>query len=247
MYLMATLLFSTLCPVQYAATIVNGDFETGDLRGWTQQNTANGTTAVAEVVTFDIDGPGPLPPSKAARFSVGQVAPSSFFAGIDFSQDLDLIGGQTYRISGNIAVQNIGNMLNGSGGDFILSVFRPNVFNKIVDETNIGQINASSSRFSVLNGTFTPPVNGMYTMDIRIQRGGTVPMDNTNNLTLFQYLDNVAISEVPAGTPEPGTLALMSLGLLVLFAWWVNCHRHRPGSEVLQCPPQNSQPQVSIQ
>jgi hypothetical protein len=53
------------------ANVTNGDFETGDLSGWTVFTTANGTvgTGMPDVVLFDTDNDGFA--SNAARFNVG--------------------------------------------------------------------------------------------------------------------------------------------------------------------------------
>src|SRR5439155_19575936 len=54
---------------------VNEGFETHDFTGWSVVNTANGAGAPGQVLTTDIDGPGPLGPSLAASFLAGQVVP----------------------------------------------------------------------------------------------------------------------------------------------------------------------------
>jgi hypothetical protein len=55
--------------VASAAPVVNGDFETGDLTGWTTFTTANGTIGTPAVVSFDTTGTGA---SNAAKFNVGR-------------------------------------------------------------------------------------------------------------------------------------------------------------------------------
>lgn len=54
-----------------AATVTNGDFESGDLSGWTTFVTANGGIDPDGVSLFDTTGSGP---SYAAYFTVGEVA-----------------------------------------------------------------------------------------------------------------------------------------------------------------------------
>lgn len=56
-----------------SAGVLNGNFETGDLSNWTISFTPGGTSAVMNAEQFDIDGPGPLGTSFAARFSVGRM------------------------------------------------------------------------------------------------------------------------------------------------------------------------------
>ena len=55
--------------VASAAPVPNGDFETGDLTGWTTFTTASGTIGTPAVVSFDTTGTGA---SNAAKFNVGQ-------------------------------------------------------------------------------------------------------------------------------------------------------------------------------
>src|SRR5688572_684715 len=80
-----------------SAQFVNGDFETGDLSGWTVGFTANGTTTIQEVVQYDIDGPGPLGTSFAGRFRVGSVVfVGGVLEGIELTQPLTLNSGVAY-------------------------------------------------------------------------------------------------------------------------------------------------------
>src|SRR5579872_1663773 len=63
---------ATICRAQI---IYNGDFETGDLSGWTTFSTPNGSlgpSGLPAVTQFDVPGMGTL--SDAAQFQVGEVA-----------------------------------------------------------------------------------------------------------------------------------------------------------------------------
>ena len=73
-----------------AATLTNGDFETGDLTGWTvftSNNGALGGAGFPVVLVLDIKGDGVV--SKSAAFKVGQ----RVFAGLDSSPE----GGGMYQ------------------------------------------------------------------------------------------------------------------------------------------------------
>ena len=67
--LLAGLMFHNYASAQ-VVQFVNGDFQTGDFTGWTVGLTSGGATAQQIVTSFDVDGPGPLPDSLAAQFSV---------------------------------------------------------------------------------------------------------------------------------------------------------------------------------
>ena len=62
--------------VASAAPVPNGDFETGDLTGWTTFTTTNGTIGTPAVVPFDTTGSGA---SNAAEFNVGRPTTGSTF------------------------------------------------------------------------------------------------------------------------------------------------------------------------
>jgi len=80
MNLKAGILVAALIQSSYfvsgAPILLNGDFETGDLTGWTTFLTPNGsigsTNGVPDVVPFDVTGGGT--PSDAAQFEVGELA-----------------------------------------------------------------------------------------------------------------------------------------------------------------------------
>src|SRR5438128_1302210 len=79
-------LLVALAPASLAAAQVNGNFETGSLEPWTITPTQFGTALVSGVTLYDIDGPGPLPTSRAAYFLVGQTAPNTGLQGISLTQ-----------------------------------------------------------------------------------------------------------------------------------------------------------------
>src|SRR5688500_2647817 len=91
--------FSVLATTGLAQSFVNGGFETGDFTGWTITPTASGATATQVVESFDIDGPGALGSSLAAKFSVGQSVSATGQQGIELTQMLNLTSGVSYTIS----------------------------------------------------------------------------------------------------------------------------------------------------
>ena len=122
----------------------NGDFETGNLSGWTQFTTANGTLggAYPKVVSFDTDGDGT--PTMSAQFSVGQVTGGSkTWEGGGIYQAVDLVAGD-YDISVDIAAEG-SNYGNGQAGKFELLVD-----GVVVDTYDFGPISANSTKRSLL-------------------------------------------------------------------------------------------------
>src|SRR4051794_15573680 len=72
-----------------AAAVVNGDFESGDLTGWTTFTTANGTLGTPAVVSFDTTGTGA---SRAAQFNVGENTYTGVYEGGGIYQIVNATG-----------------------------------------------------------------------------------------------------------------------------------------------------------
>lgn len=194
--LAATLWFPALAQ----AMLINGDFETGDLSGWTTFTTANGTLGNGGAVTlFDTTGGGA---SLAATFNVGQV---SFVDGVPAGggifQSVALAAGN-YTLSADIAAFNAPST-NASGGIFDL-LFD----NVVVDTLDFGIINGTERGLlaSLVNVTA-----GVHEVRLRMQR----PFLRDTN-TPYQYLDNIVLRGDTPTVPAPATLALVALGLLCL-------------------------------
>ncbi len=185
------------------AQFANPGFESGNLNGWTLGFTANGATAIQDTETIDVDGPGPLGLSPAARFSVGRAsATGAASGGIELTQSLALTGGTQYTIDFDWAALRTISTTNAEGG----------VFELIVDGTALAQAAAGSTSSSAphyghLSANFTPGANGNYAVGVRITRPYTIPSPTAP--TLFQYVDNMSI------VPAPSTIALLGLGGLL--------------------------------
>jgi hypothetical protein len=172
----------------HAQQFVNPGFETGDFAGWSIEPTSpNGITWVQLVELIDIDGPGPLEPSLAARFSVGGINTPVDRDGIELTQVLDLTAGIDYSFGFNWATTHP-NGDNSDGGAFTL----------IIDGDPIGatvfagQTSSTISNYGLIERQFTPSVTGPHAVGVRITRRFRVTSAFGNSLS--QWVDNFAIA-----------------------------------------------------
>jgi hypothetical protein len=190
-----------------SAGLVNGDFEVGNLSGWTVTPTTNGTTLVQTAAMFDIDGPGPIVPSYAGKFSVGKLVSSGPTAGIELTQTVSLTAGTLYRLHFDYAAANANtNPSVGSedpGGYFDLIVNGQSLANG-----QIGELQQDEVQYGAVNAVYTPTTSGSYTFGARITRPYKAPV-YLSQPQLFQYVDNFFV-------PEPATFVLAGLGALLL-------------------------------
>ena len=201
--LLAGLFTVALLPAAQAQ-FTNGNFETGTLAGWTVTPTANGRTALQQVVQFDVDGPGGLGTNFGAQFSVGQVVfTSGVPAGIELTQLLNLSSGVQYTFDFDWAATRTTTSTNAQGGIFDLIVGGTSLANAAAGSTSL-----TAPRYGHLTAMFTPTSSGAYAVGARIQRPFTVPSDNS----LLQTVDNFTMSPVP----EPASMAALGLGVAAL-------------------------------
>jgi hypothetical protein len=179
-----------LCNIGFAQSVVNGNFEAGTLNGWTVTPTPGGVTNVQTVEVFNIDGRGPLPPSNAAKFSVGRQTAGEVQEGINLLQSVDLVGGVTYEMSFNWAVDFPYGTSNGEGG-----VFSIVVDGGIIASEAAGEITQVTKHGFVI-GQFTPSQSGPHNLGVRITRPYTIP----TTLTIFQYVDNINLTTLVTGS-----------------------------------------------
>jgi hypothetical protein len=189
----------------FAAQLINGDFETGDLTGWTTFYTPQGGTSGPRIDFFDTTGLGG---SLCAEFEVGQVmgdpGPGKPGEGAGILQDVFLNDGQL-TINLNIAAWSP--IPNQDAGKFELLLD-----GQVVDSFNFGLINAQQTLRSTLSyaGMIT---SGVHEIAIDMRRNAT---GAGSGYTPFQFLDNIILGG-PA-VPEPSVLGLAGLAVLAVLA-----------------------------
>ena len=198
----------------HAVSLVNGNFETGDLTGWTVFTTTNGTnginvlnfTSLPTVTLFNTTGSGA---SNSAQFEVGQAsgAGGPIPGGGGITQNVTLAGG-ILNLAVDVAAFSLSN--NASGG----------IFSLLLDGTTLNTFNTGSMTVNTTSRnrlTASTSVSaGLHSIGIQIMRTGGSGTGNTP----YQYVDNFAISGTAtnsATVPEPFTAIGSLIGGTVAF------------------------------
>lgn len=193
-----------------ANLITNGDFETGDLTGWSTFTTINGTLGTSGVVPFNTTGAGA---SNSARFRVGQVSfTPTIHRGGGIFQNISVLSAGTLDLGVDIASYSPFHT-NYSGG--MVSLLLDGL---VVASHDFGHITIGTTERSSLAATIAVTA-GTHEVKILMTR----PYIQTT-ATPQQYLDNVTALLTPdlpatvppsqtAEVPEPGTLAVFGIGL----------------------------------
>ncbi|OYP38532.1 hypothetical protein [Rhodopirellula sp. MGV] len=200
------LLVALFCLPNFAeAAVVNGDFSSGDLTGWTVFRDANGilngdpnSNDAPEVNLFDVTGNGE---SLAVQFRVGRDGFPVENAGGGISQTIETESGEL-SISVDIAVFSTGN--NAQGGQFELSV------NGVILETiDIGDMTVDQTIRDQLSGTVRVG-QGSQQVQLAVRRIYSAGSAGTP----VQYLDNIIATVSPVAIPEPtSAIFLASIGI----------------------------------
>jgi hypothetical protein len=187
-----------------AASVSNGDFETGDLTGWTTFTTPNGALGanLPLVTPFDTTGAGA---SNAVEFNVGQAV----FAGVG---NTDPQGGGIYQsvttgaglftISADTAAVNRNAMFpNGSCGLFELLLD-----GSVVASHDYGACDPSATVRFTLTATGLALTSGPHEVRVRITRPFVTFAGGPGSAgSPLEYVDNVTLTPVALSPTRPST------------------------------------------
>lgn len=181
-----------------AATLNNGDFETGNLSGWTVTATSGGGTQFRDVFAFDTTGAGA---SNSAEFRVGQTTDPTAPGGIILSQEFTVSEAGLYDFSADVAA-NARFGPNASGG-----IFRLIIDGVLLDAIDFGAIADDATERGSLAGSLSLGL-GVTTFAIEILRPFSF-----GSVTPLQYVDNASIEGPLSVVPLPATLPFLLVGL----------------------------------
>ena len=180
----------------------NGDFETGDLTGWTVFTTTNGTVggpSLPDVVLFDTNNDGTA--TNSARFNVGRV---DYYAGGrrggGIYQNVNVGAPGSYRLQADVAVAS-------SYGNLDAGLFELLFDSIVVDSYDFGSISANDSDHALLAADLVGVTAGTHEVRIRMGRNFEI-----RDYTPRQYIDNVSLVPVP-GAALLGMIGLGAVGV----------------------------------
>jgi hypothetical protein len=178
-------------------SLTNGDFETGDLSGWTSFTTPYGTlgSGFPKVAPFDTNGDGTA--TYSAQFSVGQLSGNTGYQGGGISQNVYLSKGGNRITVDMIATSNDSVLGNGEGGSFEVLVD-----GVVVDSYDFGFVAGNTTKRHKLATTVGIDTDGNHEFSIRITR----PANEAPHLT--QLIDNVVVRSPGNGngTSDPASV-----------------------------------------
>lgn len=195
-FLAGAALVASTAMAHAAPVLLNGDFASGNLNGWTSYLSTNGTIGTPVAASADVLGNGASNP--AARLNVGQATEGDTASGGGLSQTFTLGAAGQFQVHADIM----------SAGNTVFDNADGGLFSLIIDGTAVashsfGEIAVGTPERATLSGLLTLTA-GAHTIRLEALRNYL-----TSENTPFQYFDNVSVVAVP----EASTHMLMLLGL----------------------------------
>jgi hypothetical protein len=208
--------------VQPAAALVNGDFEAGSLAGWTVTDQAGGSGS------WFADAPGTTTPLSGMTTSAAGGSPhGTTYAVSDqtgpgshaLTQPFTVGPSSSVTLTWDMFINNYDGGPTGTGLDYTVvptEVGRVDILTSAASPFDIGAgVLENCFLGGAPGGTPNPFATFSCNITAAVGGGGTFQLRfaETDNAGYFNMgIDNVSISAVP----EPGTLALLGLGLAAL-------------------------------
>lgn len=184
---------ASLSGASRAAIIVNGDFATNNLTGWTWTPDPNSEPAM---VASTAPGPFGTPPAF-------QVNPGSATSGIGslggvLSQTVMLTAGVGYTVTGDLAIQNVAGGPNADGGTITIMLG-----GSLLHTFDVGQIAGDTTQTDTFSSPFVPVATGPAVFEIHFSRDFPNFVPN-----ILHFADNLAI------VPAPGAAPFIAVGVV---------------------------------
>ena len=206
----------TLASTVEAATLINGDFATGDLTGWTVYTTGNGSNGsngdgelLPRVTTFDLTNTGEV--SHVAQFRTGReqaIALPNGWQGGGLSQWVFFDSGQ-FTFTADAAVQGDQRANTQSGA--LELMFEGGA----IALWNFAGVAQGMTKYQTLVGEIAIASPGWYNLSLQWTRPFLA-----SPTTPSQYVGNLRLEPVPTPVPEPtGAVGLLLMGSLGLSQW----------------------------
>lgn len=180
----------------------NGDFETGDLSGWTWTPDPNAEPSMLATVA-------PFAGSLAFRVNPGNDSgPGGGEKGGTLSQEVNLVGGVIYTVSGGLlAIQDVNSSPNDPYGNLDGGTITVSLDGNVLHTFDVGQTAVDELVTDSFTAMFLATSSGPASLSLRFTREYMNPVPS-----ILHYADDLSIVAIPA----PGAVVLGFIGLGVL-------------------------------